>query len=57
MERPEEMAGLLIRFFTDQCLDDLPYCYPIETPQPHQRHHGRNGTCAFPVASGRTAST
>ncbi|MGH7750511.1 MAG: alpha/beta fold hydrolase, partial [Candidatus Dormibacteria bacterium] len=32
MERPEEMADLLTRFFTDQCLDDLPYCYPIETP-------------------------
>jgi pimeloyl-ACP methyl ester carboxylesterase len=30
MECPEEMADLLIRFFTDQSLDNLPYCYPIE---------------------------
>lgn len=57
MERPEEMADLLIRFFTDQCLDNLPYCYPIETPRAPQCHHGRSGTCELPVASGRTAST
>ncbi|HEV7830335.1 MAG TPA: alpha/beta fold hydrolase [Pseudonocardiaceae bacterium] len=57
MERPEEMTDLLIRFFTDQCLDDLPYCYPIEIPQARQRHHGRSGTCELPLASGRTAST
>ncbi len=36
MERPEEMADLLTRFFTDQCLDNLPYCYPIETPTPRR---------------------
>ena len=33
MECPEEMADLLIRFFTDQSLDNLPYCYPIEQPR------------------------
>jgi pimeloyl-ACP methyl ester carboxylesterase len=33
MECPEEMADLLIRFFTDQPLDNLPYCYPIEQPR------------------------
>jgi len=36
MECPEEMTDLLIRFFTDQCLDNLPYCYPIETPTPRR---------------------
>jgi len=34
MECPEEMADLLIRFFTDQSLDNLPYCNPIERLQP-----------------------
>lgn len=34
MECPEEMADLLIRFFTDQSLDNLPYCDPVERPLP-----------------------
>ncbi|HJT02947.1 MAG TPA: alpha/beta fold hydrolase [Pseudonocardiaceae bacterium] len=36
MECPEEMADLLIRFFTDQPLDNLPYCHPVEQPGPHR---------------------
>lgn len=32
MECPEEMADLLIRFFTDQNFDNLPYCSPVEQP-------------------------
>jgi hypothetical protein len=32
--RPEEMADLLIRFFTDQSLDNLLYCDPVERPLP-----------------------
>jgi hypothetical protein len=34
MECAEEMADLLIRFFTDQSLDNLPYCDPVERPLP-----------------------
>jgi pimeloyl-ACP methyl ester carboxylesterase len=34
MECPEEMADLLIRFFTDQSLDNLPYCDAVERPLP-----------------------
>jgi pimeloyl-ACP methyl ester carboxylesterase len=36
MECPEELADLLIRFFTDQPLDNLPYCHPIEQPRPQR---------------------
>jgi hypothetical protein len=32
MECADEMADLLIRFFTDQPLDNLPYCHPVEQP-------------------------
>ncbi len=29
------MADLLIRFFTNQSLENLPYCDPVERPQPY----------------------
>jgi pimeloyl-ACP methyl ester carboxylesterase len=35
MECPEEMADLLIRFFTDQSLENLPYCGPVERSRPY----------------------
>ncbi len=41
MECPEEMADLLIRFFTGQSLDNLPYCYPIEQPRPERGRAAR----------------
>lgn len=30
------MADLLIRLFTDRSPENLPYCYPIERPQPYR---------------------
>lgn len=31
LQRPDEFVDLMIRFFTDQRIDDLPYCAPMES--------------------------
>ncbi|MGA5413919.1 alpha/beta fold hydrolase [Streptomyces pseudogriseolus] len=34
VERRQESADLIARFCTDRPVDDLPYCTPVEVPQP-----------------------